>query len=144
MVIREEALAGAAPGGVSISHLVLRKRRNEVLEKTERRLSLSSSSIRTTKIRKIQGISVTTNEQPPSRASAGSECTSRYPNCFFPIWATNFPISNCFLASKRPISKYHLGHVRVVTFANRSQRVPRLVKSALALVCNARLNGSIR
>ena len=70
MVIREEALAGAAPGGVSISHLVLRKRRNEVLEKTERRLSLSSSSTRTTKIRKIQGISVATNEQPRSRASA--------------------------------------------------------------------------
>ena len=95
MVIREEALAGAAPGGVSISHLVLRKRRNEVLEKTERRLSLSSSSIRTTKIRKIQGISVTTNEQPPSRASA---CQA---NAQAGTLIVSFP-------SERPISPFRI------------------------------------
>jgi hypothetical protein len=46
--------------------------------------------------------------------------------------------------SNWPISKYHLSHVGVVTFVNRSQRVPRFVKSGLALVCNVRLNGSIR
>ena len=43
-----------------------------------------------------------------------------------------------------PVSKYHLSHVGVVTFVNMSQRVPRFVKSGLALVCNVRFNGSIR
>jgi hypothetical protein len=43
-----------------------------------------------------------------------------------------------------PHLKYHLSHVGVVTFVNRSQRVPRFVKSALALVCNVRFNGAIR
>jgi len=42
------------------------------------------------------------------------------------------------------VSKYHLSHVGVVTFVNMSQRVPRFVKSGLALVCNVRFNGSIR
>jgi hypothetical protein len=48
------------------------------------------------------------------------------------------------LNANRPHLKYHLSHVGVVTFVNRSQRVPRFVKSGLALVCNVRLNGSIR
>src|SRR6266496_6084136 len=44
MMIGEEALPSATPAGVSICHLFLRKRRNEVLEKKpERRFSLSSS-----------------------------------------------------------------------------------------------------
>ena len=45
--------------------------------------------------------------------------------------------------SNWPILKYHLSHVGVVTFVNMSQRVPRFVKSGLALVCNVRFNGSI-
>jgi hypothetical protein len=48
------------------------------------------------------------------------------------------------LNANRPHLKYHLSHVGVVPFVNRSQRVPRFVKSGLALVCNVRLNGSIR
>ena len=55
-----------------------------------------------------------------------------------------FPHFELLFGLEAAISKYHLGHVRVVTFANRSQRVPRLVKSALALVCNVRLNGLVR
>jgi hypothetical protein len=43
-----------------------------------------------------------------------------------------------------PHLKYHLSHVGVVTFVNMSQRIPRFVKSGLALVCNVRFNGSIR
>jgi len=56
-----------------------------------------------------------------------------WPECFFRG-----------LNANRPHLKYHLGHVGVVTFVNMSQRVPRFGKSALALVCNVRLNGSIR
>jgi hypothetical protein len=42
------------------------------------------------------------------------------------------------------ISKYHLSDVDVVTFVNTLQRVPRFMKSALALVCNVRLSGFLR
>ena len=42
------------------------------------------------------------------------------------------------------ISKYHSSHVGVVTFVNVLQGIARFVKSALAPVCNVRLNGSIR
>ena len=48
------------------------------------------------------------------------------------------------LNANRLLLKYHLSHVGVVTFVNMSQRVPRFVKSALALMCNVRLNGSLR
>ena len=48
------------------------------------------------------------------------------------------------LNANRLLLKYHLSHVGVVTFVNMSQRVPRFVKSGLALVCNVRFNGSIR
>ena len=42
------------------------------------------------------------------------------------------------------ISKYHSSHVGVVTFVNVLQGIARFVKSALAPVCNVRLNDSIR
>ena len=48
------------------------------------------------------------------------------------------------LNANRPHLKYHLSHVGVVTFVNMSQRVPRFVRSGLALVCIVRANGSIR
>jgi len=52
--------------------------------------------------------------------------------------------SNARLPSKWLVSKYHLSHVGVVTFVNVLQGIARFVKSVLALVCNVRLNGSIR
>jgi hypothetical protein len=42
------------------------------------------------------------------------------------------------------ISIYHSSHVGVVTFVNVLQGIARFVKSALAPVCNVRLNGSSR
>ena len=47
------------------------------------------------------------------------------------------------LKSNARLSKYHLSHVGVVTFASMSQRIPLLVRSAL-VVGNVRLNGLVR